>query len=66
MNAKLRTLLIGGAIGSVVGAIAGWIYYNTSTVEVDTEGKEHLPAMSPGSAVKLGLGLLGVLKMLSG
>ena len=66
MNAKLRTLLIGGAIGSVVGAIAGWIYYNTATVEVDDEGKDHLPAMSPGSPVKLGLGLLGVLKMLSG
>ena len=66
MNAKLRALLIGSAVGSVVGALAGWIYYNTATVEVDAEGKEHLPAMAPGFAVKLGLGLLGVLKMLSG
>ncbi|MBN1922998.1 MAG: hypothetical protein JW892_17250 [Anaerolineae bacterium] len=66
MNAKLRVLLIGGVVGSVVGALAGWIYYNTAAVEVDAEGHEHLPAMAPGYAVKLGLGLLGVLKMLSG
>ncbi len=66
MSAKLRALVIGGAVGSVVGVLAGWIYYNTGTVEVDATGQEHLPAMSPGYAVKLGLGLLGVLKMLSG
>lgn len=66
MNAKLRALLIGGAVGAVVGVLAGLIYYNTAEIEVDAEGQEHLPALSPGVAVKLGLGLLGVLKMLSG
>jgi len=66
VSAKLRALLIGGAVGSLVGALAGWIYYNTATVEVDEAGKEHLPAMSPGFAVRLGVGLLGVLKTLSG
>lgn len=66
MTAKLRSLLIGGAVGAVVGVLAGLIYYNTAAIEVDAEGNEHLPAMSPGAAVKLGLGLLGVLKMLSG
>lgn len=66
MNAKVRVLLIGGVVGTVIGALAGWIYYNTITVEVDAQGNEILPAMAPGTAVKLGLGLLGVLKMLSG
>jgi len=66
VSAKLRALLIGGAVGSLVGALAGWIYYNTATVEMDEAGKEHLPTMSPGTAVKLGVGVLGVLRMLSG
>lgn len=66
MSAKLRALVIGGVVGAMVGALAGWIYFNSAEIEVDDVGQEHLPAMSPGFAVKLGLGLLGVLKMLSG
>jgi hypothetical protein len=61
---RTRALLIGGALGALLGAVAGWIYYN-SNVEVDNEGAENLVAPSPGTAVKLGLGLLGVLRLIA-
>lgn len=61
---RTRALLVGGALGAVLGALAGWIYYN-SNVEVDAEGGENLEAPSPGVAVKLGLGLLGVLRLIA-
>ncbi|MBN1250011.1 MAG: hypothetical protein JXC32_20270 [Anaerolineae bacterium] len=61
---RTRALLIGGALGALIGAIAGWIYYN-SNVQVDNEGAEALDAPTPGTAVKLGLGLLGVLRLIA-
>lgn len=63
-NPRTRALLIGGAMGALLGAVAGWIYYN-SNVEVDSEGAENLDAPTPGTAVKLGLGLLGVLRLIA-
>ncbi|MGC9522523.1 MAG: hypothetical protein ACP5HG_11665 [Anaerolineae bacterium] len=63
-SAKTRALLIGGIVGAVVGGIAGWIYYN-SNVELSEEGQANLEAPSPGTAVRLGLGLLSVLRLLA-
>lgn len=63
-QAKTRAMAIGGLLGVVVGVIAGLIYYN-SYVNVDAEGEEHLPAPSPSTAVKLGLSLLGVLRLIA-
>jgi hypothetical protein len=61
---KTRALLIGGLLGLVAGAVAGWVYYN-SNVEVDSEGTESLQAPTPSTAVKLGVGLLGVLRLIA-
>jgi len=65
MNAKVRVLLIGGALGALIGALAGWIYYQSS-VTVDESGQEVVPAPSPAAGVKLGIGLLGLMRMLTG
>ena len=61
---QMRALIGGGLLGLVLGALAGWIYYR-SNVDVDSEGTESLAAPSPGTAVKLGLGLLGVLRLIA-
>lgn len=66
MNAKTRALLLGGLVGAAVGALAGWLYYNSAPVEVDEEGQEHIPPPSAGDTLKLSLGVLGVLRSLSG
>ena len=51
-------------VGLAVGAIAGLIYYN-SNVTVDDEGSESLGAPTPSTAVKLGVGMLGVLRLIA-
>ncbi len=53
-----------GVLGLVIGALAGWIYYR-SNVDVDSEGTESLAAPTPATAVKLGIGLLGVLRLIA-
>ncbi|MCJ7551803.1 MAG: hypothetical protein MUQ30_19200 [Anaerolineae bacterium] len=63
-NQRTRALLIGGVLGAVVGTIAAWIYYNTN-VEIDAEGAEALEAPTPGAAVKLGLGILGLMRLIA-
>ncbi len=63
-QAKTRAMAIGGIVGALLGMVAGLIYYN-SYVAVDEEGREHLPAPSASIAVKLGLSLLGVLRLIA-
>lgn len=63
-QAKTRAMAIGGLLGALVGIVGGLIYYN-SYVAVDEEGEEHLPAPSPSIAVRLGLSLLGVLRLIA-
>ena len=65
MNTKARVLLIGGVIGAGIGILAGWLYLNSSAAEVDDTGETHVPAPRPGDALKMGLGVLGLLRMLS-
>jgi hypothetical protein len=65
MNYRTRTLLIGGAVGALVGIFAGLLYFN-SNVQVDEGGQELLESPSAGDALKLGLSLLGVLRLITG
>jgi len=58
-------LLIGTATGALVGALAGFLYFN-SNVKVDEAGEEQLPVPSAGDALKLGLSLIGVLRLITG
>ncbi|MGC9469672.1 MAG: hypothetical protein ACP5HS_13840 [Anaerolineae bacterium] len=63
-NARTKALLLGGLVGAAIGILGGWIYYN-SNVEVDTEGAENLEAPTPGTALKLGLSVLGFLRLIA-
>jgi len=65
VNYRTRTLLIGGLIGALIGALAGFLYFN-SNVKVNEAGEEQLPVPSSGDALKLGLSLLGVLRLITG
>ncbi len=65
MNYRTRTLIIGGVAGALVGALAGWLYYN-SKVKIDAAGKEQLPTPTAGDALKFGLSLLGLLRLITG
>lgn len=66
MNLKTRVLLIGGVLGALVGVLAAYIYFNNAPVKVDETGKEMIEPPSAGQSVRVGLGLLTVLKMLTG
>jgi hypothetical protein len=58
-NWKQRTLLIGLVAGAVTGLLAAFILIQRA------EQEETHPQLSAGDGVKVGLGVLGVLRLLS-
>jgi hypothetical protein len=56
---KLKTLLIGTAFGAVAGLLAGYIMVQTA------EQHNSQPSLSPGEGVKVGLGVLGLLRLIA-
>lgn len=65
MTAKVRAVLVGGAIGALLGILAGWLYYN-GNVQMDAAGNELLESPTPGEALKVGLSALGLLRLITG
>jgi hypothetical protein len=66
MKAQTRVMVIGGILGALVGVGAAYLYLRSDPVEVDEEGEEKLPSVEPGDAIKLSLGVLGVLRQIAG
>ena len=66
MNSRTKTLLIGGALGTLIGVFAGYLYYNSNVEVAEEGGVEQLPAPTPGEALKFGLSLLGLLRLITG
>lgn len=58
-NWLVRTLVIGGIIGALVGVGAAYILVK----QAEAAGEN--PQLSPGEGVKLGLGVLGLLRLIS-
>lgn len=66
MNLRTRIMIIGGVVGALLGVSAAQLYLRSTTVEVDEEGRERLPAIQPGKALAVSLGVLTVLKQITG
>ncbi len=59
MNWRNRTIAIGAAAGLVIGIISAYIVIQRA------EQENVLPEMTPGDGVKIGLGVLGVLRLIA-
>ena len=59
MNWKTRTMVIGGIAGLIFGLAGAYIVIQRS------EQNATLPAVSAGDGVKVGLGVLGVLRLIA-
>lgn len=65
MKARNKALIVGGAIGALIGLLAAWIYIRDLSEE--EEGPEpELPKLAPSDALKLGLTVLGLLRQIAG
>ncbi len=65
MSLKTKVLIAGGVLGALVGVGAALLYLRTAAVE-DTEGEVRLPAIHPGKALSIVLGLLTVIRQIVG
>jgi hypothetical protein len=66
MNLKTRVMIIGGVVGALVGVGAAYLYLQSTSVQVDEEGNERLPAVQPAKALTLGLGVMTLLRQIAG
>ena len=66
MNLRARIMIIGGVVGALLGVGAAYLYLRSAPIEVDEEGRERLPAVPPGKAIAVSLGVLTVLKQITG
>lgn len=66
MNLRTRVLLFGGILGALIGVAAAYLYLRSAPIQVDESGRERLPAISPGEALKVGLGILAAIRQIVG
>jgi hypothetical protein len=59
-------MVIGGVLGALLGVGAAYLYMRSTSIEVDEEGRERLPAIQPGKALAVSLGVLTILKQIVG
>ena len=57
-NWKMKTLIIGGVAGLLTGLLAAYLLIQRA------EQEEEKPKLSAGDGVKVGLGVLGLLKLI--
>jgi len=66
MNLRTRVMIVGGVLGALVGVSAAYLYLQSTPVELDAEGNERLPSLHPSKALTVGLGVVTVLKQITG
>jgi len=57
---KTKTLVIGTVIGALAGAASALLLINKA------ESEDMQPKLSPGEGVQLGLGVLGLMRLIAG
>jgi len=58
-NWKMKTLIIGGLAGLLTGLLAAYLLIQRA------EQEEETPKLSAGEGVKVGVGVLGLLKLIA-
>jgi hypothetical protein len=66
VNLRTRLLVVGAVFGALIGVAAASLYLRSTPIQVNDEGEERLPSVSPGHALSVGLGVLSVLKQIVG
>jgi hypothetical protein len=59
-------MFIGGIVGALIGVLAAHLYLRSASPGPGEEEKLELPAVQPGDAIKLSLGILAVLRQITG
>lgn len=57
---KTKTLVLGTIIGAMAGAASAFLLIKRA------EGENSQPKLSPGEGVQLGLGVLGLMRLIAG
>ena len=63
MDTRTRVMIIGGALGGLIGVAAAQLYLRAAERRAEEEGEMSPPSLEPGDMIKLTLSVLGVLKM---
>ena len=66
MNLRTRVMIIGVVVGALLGVGAAYLYLQSTSIKVDEEGRERLPAVQPGKALTASVGVLTTLKQVAG
>jgi hypothetical protein len=66
VNLRTRVLLFGGIIGALLGVGVAYLYLRSAPIQVDESGRERLPAIPPGKAIRVGLGILTAIRQIVG
>lgn len=57
---KSKTLVLGTIIGALAGAVSAYLLINRA------EAEDEQPQLSPGEGIQVGLGLLGLMRLIAG
>lgn len=63
MDRRTQVMIIGGALGGLIGVVAAQVYVRSLERNAGEEGEVDSPSLEPGDLIKLTLSVLGVLKM---
>ena len=66
MNLRTKVMIVGGVLGALLGVSAAYLYLRSVPIKVDKDGRERLPAVQPGKVLTVSLGVLNVLKQITG
>ena len=59
-DAKTKTIIMGTVIGAIAGAISAFMLVKRA------ENEEEQPKLSAGEGIQVGLGVLGLMRMIAG